>query len=250
MLGTVLNAGRVLDLFTSETPERGVTEVADALGIPKSRAHALMSSLAHVGLLRRTAEGRYRLGWRVLALGRILTETTEFRAEARRAMEELSGRFGETVHLATLDDGVVVYVDKIEGTRAVRIAVSAVGSMLPAHCSGVGKALLAHRPWEEVAETAERRGLERFTARTITSKEGLARELAAIRRRGYSLDLEEVLPEVCCVAAPIFDHRSRAVAAISVTAPAYRFAEHAKAYQAAVVDLARRVSTRLDYPGA
>src|ERR1700751_4845932 len=128
MLGTVLNAGRVLDLFTSETPERGVTEVAEALGIPKSRAHALMSSLAHVGLLRRTAEGRYRLGWRVLALGRILTETTEFRAEARRAMEELSGRFGETVHLATLDDGVVVYVDKIEGTRAVRIAVSAVGS--------------------------------------------------------------------------------------------------------------------------
>jgi len=114
----VENAGRVLELFTVAAPEHGVSEVARALGMPKSRAHALMSTLSEVGLLYRTAGSRYRLGLQILALSRVLVESTESQSGARVIMRELVGRFAETVHLAALHAGRVIYVDKLEGTRA------------------------------------------------------------------------------------------------------------------------------------
>src|SRR5712691_1545613 len=233
MLQTVENAGHVLELFRVDTPERGVTEVARALQIPKSRAHALMSTLSEVGLLHRTAESRYRLGWQILALSRVLAESTESRSGARVIIQELVGRFAETVHLATLHAGRVIYVDKLEGTRAVRISVSSVGAQLPAHCSGVGKTLLAHRPWDEVLQYLDIHGMERFTPNTIDDPQRLRAALEEIHDRGWGTDLEEVAPEVCCVAAPIFDHLGVCVWAISLSVPAHRFRPHQEHFRPA-----------------
>lgn len=247
MLQTVTNAGRVLELFTVAAPERGVTEVAQALGIPKSRAHALMSTLSEVGLLHRTAESRYRLGWQVLALSRVLSESTESQSGARSVMRELAARFAETVHLAALHGGRVIYVDKLEGTRAVRISVSSVGAQLPAHCSGVGKTLLAHRPWAEVRHYIETHGMERFTPNTIDEPQRLRAALKEIRDKGWGMDLEEAAPEVCCVAAPIFDHLGVCVQAISLSVPAHRFRPNHEHYRPAVLDAAARISRRLGY---
>ena len=247
MLQTVENAARVLELFTVAAPERGVTEVARALGIPKSRAHALMSTLSEVGLLQRTAGGRYRLGWQILALSRVLAESTESQSGARVIMQELVGRFAETVHLATLHAGRVIYVNKLEGTRAVRISISSVGAQLPAHCSGVGKTLLAHRPWEEVLHHIEIHGMERSTPHTIDDPERLRAALEEIRDRGWGVDIEEAVPEVCCVAAPIFDHLGVCVWAISLSIPAHRFRANHEHYHPAIVDAAARISRRLGY---
>ena len=247
MLGTVQKVGEVLEHFTRENPEWGVSEVAKALGIPKSSAHALLSTLAQIGLLKRGREGRYRLGWRILTLSQVLLSTCSWRQEARKAMEELVARFGETTHLAVLECGRVVYVEKLEGTRAVRVVNTGVGMELPAHCSAVGKVLLASRPWEEVVKIMARQGMPAFTPNTITTLDELFTELEAVRERGYAYDIEEAVPELCCVAAPIRDHTGEVIAAMSLSVPFYRFQQMKEEYRKAILEATRTVSERLGY---
>jgi DNA-binding IclR family transcriptional regulator len=245
MLLTIDSAGQVLSLFTNERPERGVTEVALAIGVSKSKAHALLSSLTSVGLLRRTDGGRYRVGWRVLSLNRVLAETTDFRRHARPVMETLGRRFGEMVHLCALDDGKVVYVDRVTGTQAIQINASALGSRLNAHCSAVGKVLLAHLPEATLDVIIARHGLPSFTPRTITDRAALDEELELIRRRGYAIERGEAVPDISCVGAPIVAPGPMVVAAISIAAPSYRFQERKDLYCHAVVRAGHYVSQRL-----
>lgn len=247
MLGTLKKAGEVISLFTKQQPELGVTEVAVSLRIPKSSAYALLSSLCEIGLLRRTPQNRYRLGWRILGLGAVLKETTEFRVEAVPAMQRLVTRFGETVHLAVLEGVHVVYIEKLEGTRAVRIGASAVGARLPAHCSGVGKVLLADRPWHEIEQLVGEHNLPAYTPKTITRTEQLKAELERVREQGFAYDLEEVSRELCCVAAPVRDFTGRTVAAMSLSVPSYRFRQSRDVLRVEVVRAAREVSESVGY---
>lgn len=244
---TVRKAGRILSLFSLERSEWGVSEAAKELGLPKSSTSALMAALADQGLLRRTSERRYRLGWRVMAMSQILLATTGFREEARRAMEYLVSIFGETVHLAALERGQVIYVDKLQGTRAVQVSVTAVGGKFPAHASSVGKAILAHKPWEDVVEILEREGMPARTPNTITSLEDFRDELEKVRHLGYALDLEEGLLELSCVAAPIRDHTGEVVASMSLSVPTYRFEANRERYRQAIVSTVREVSRNLGY---
>jgi len=188
MLKTVAKACEILDLFTPERPEWGVSEIARALNMPKSCVHGILKTLCKLGLVRQNPDNRYALGWRIFVLSQRLLHSTELNTEVVPIMKSLVNRFGETVHLAVLHGGRVVYVEKLEGTRAVRIAVSAVGAELPPHTSGVGKVLLAHRPLQEVRSIAERQGLRPFTRRTITDLRQLERELQQVRARGYAYD--------------------------------------------------------------
>src|SRR5215218_2884296 len=206
---------QILGLFSLEKPEWGVGEAAYALDLPKSTTSELMASLAGQRLLTRTAKGRYRLGWRLFELSQNLLDTTEFRSEARRVMEELVECWEETVHLAVLDGVQAVYIEKVQPTPAVRIRITRAGARLPAHCSGVGKVLLAHCEWEYVAELLEDQGLQALTGNTITDLEALAEELERVRKRGYAYDHEETMIGLCCVAAPIYDSKGEVVAAIS-----------------------------------
>jgi DNA-binding IclR family transcriptional regulator len=250
MLSTVQRVGQVLELFGVHHPERSLSEVASALGIPKSTAHALLSTLCEIGLLRRNAERRYRLGWRILALSSGLLATTQYRIEARPVMEELVARFGETVHLATLESGRVLYVDKLQGTRAVQVSATGVGLELPAHCSAVGKVLLASRPWREVDEIAAQKGLPALTPNTITDVGRLRAELEEVAQRGFAFDNEEAVPELCCVAAPIRDHNGEVVAAMSLSVPAYRFHRQKADLRRAIVAACAEVSSHLGYLAA
>ena len=247
---TVYKAGQVLNLFSVERPEWGVSEVSEVLAFPKSSTSELMSALAEQGLLRRTGSRRYKLGWRVMAMSQILLQTTEFRAEARRGMESLVSRFGETVHLAAMERGQVIYVDKLQGTKAVQIAVTTVGNKFSAHASGVGKVLLAYRPWEEVVGILEREGMAPLTPNTITTQEEFQEELEGVRKRGFAYDIEEGLPEIRCVAAPIRDHTGEVVASMSFTVPAYRFASSEEKYRRALLQSVEEVSRNLGYTGS
>jgi IclR family KDG regulon transcriptional repressor len=244
VLLTIESAGRLLDLFTPLSPERGVTEVAAELGVSKSKAHALLASLTAVGLLRRTDGGRYRLGWRVLGLSRVLELTTEFHRHARPIMRALHTRFGETVHLAALDGGQVVYVDRLEGVRSARIAASSVGSVLPAHCSAVGKVLLAGLA-PDALQRLLHDPLETLTPFTMTDPGQLVGELEHVRLRGYAVEHQEAVLEVSCVAAPIVATGPRVVAAISMSVPSSRFEGHEDSLRRAVVLAGQHISRRL-----
>lgn len=244
---TVRKAGQVLSLFSVEKPEWGVSEVAEMLGCPKSSSSVLMAALAEQGLLRRTGARRYKLGWRVMAMSQILLETTRFREEARRVMEDLVASFGETVHLAALERGQVIYLEKLQGTRAVQVAVTAVGRRFPAHATAVGKAILAWRPLEEVEEVLREEGMPALTPNTIATPGEFREELVRVRGRGCSYDIEEGVLELCCVAAPIRDHTGEVVAAMSFSVPAYRFEGSLERYEAAIRAAGRRVSEDIGY---
>lgn len=244
MLSTIAKAGAVLDLFTAERPEWGVTEVADALGTPKPNAHAVLSTLVDIGLMRRTADSRYRLGWRLLALSRVLVESADFRTLARRRMQSISSRSGATLHLAVLDGPRVLYVEKAAGARCGDLPTG-IGLRMDAHCSAVGKVLLAAREPDEVRPLLERAGMRRRTPRTITSVSALCRELETVRARGYAIDDEEGVEGVCCIAAPVRNQRLTVQAAISVSIPPVELARAGDGYRRLVHGASAAVSRAL-----
>lgn len=247
MLNTLLKAGQLLELFSFGQPEWGVSELANALELPKSTVHDLAATLAHIGLLQRTEQGRYRLGWRMLTFSQILLQSTEFRTEARKAMEDLVAELGETVHLAVLDGNMVLYADKLQGQMAVQVSVTNFGVRLPGHGSALGKVLLAHQPWHDVVKILEEHGMRAFTPNTITTIEQLQVELKKVRQQGYAYDREEVVPDLCCVAAPVRDYTGKVIAAMSLSVPAYRFAQREEIYRSAIMRTCRRVSRNLGY---
>ena len=250
MLQTIEKASEVLALFDRDHPEWGVREVAEALGLAKSSAHDLLASLEQVGLLGKNDDGRYRLGWRLVTLSETLLATTELRREARPIMEELADQYRETLHLAVLDDTMVVYVDKLEGKQAVRVELTSLGTRLYAHCSALGKVLLAYEPEENVKRIIKVAGLPRFTANTITNAEDLEQALAKVRRQGYAIDQEEILPDLCCIGAPIHNHSGHVIAAISMSVPAYRFQRSQVELRKAVMRTGKLISERLGYYGS
>jgi DNA-binding IclR family transcriptional regulator len=157
----------------------------------------------------------------------------------------LGRRFGEMVHLGALDDGKVVYVDRVKGTAAVQIDASALGSRLNAHCSAVGKVLLASLSPAMLEAVIERHGLPALTARTITDRNALDEELANVRRRGFAIERGETIGDVACVAAPIVAPGPIVLASISIAAPSYRFNERKDLYCHAIVRAGHYISQRL-----
>jgi IclR family KDG regulon transcriptional repressor len=250
MLQTIQKAGELLTLFDRNHAEWGVREVAEKLKIAKSSAHDLMSSLAKLGFLNKTEDNRYRLGWRLVTLSETLLATTELRKEAHPVMEDMAVEFQETIHLAVLDDTQAVYVDKLEGRQAVRVELTSLGARLYAHCSALGKVLLAYQDENEVKRIIQTAGLPRFTENTITDAKELLQSLEKIQKQGYAYDLEEILPDLCCVAAPIYNHTGQVIAAISMSIPAYRFKRSQNDFRDGVIRAAKKISKQLGYYGS
>jgi IclR family KDG regulon transcriptional repressor len=249
MLQTIQKAGDLLALYDRDHTEWGVREVAAQLKMAKSSTHDLMASLAKLGFLNKTEGNRYRLGWRLVTLSETLLATTELRKEAHPVMEDLATQYQETIHLAVLDDTQAVYVDKLEGRQAVRVELTSLGARLYAHCSALGKVLLAYSTEEEVKRIIRTAGLPRFTPNTITEEEELIQALTKIRKQGFAYDMEEILPDLCCVAAPICNHAGQIIAAISMSIPAYRFRRSQTEFRDGVIRAARTISQRLGYYG-
>jgi IclR family acetate operon transcriptional repressor len=164
--------------------------------------------------------GVYTLGPMTLHLGMDYLESHELRAEALPTMRSLAAETGETIHLGILDGGTVVYIEKVDSPQSIRM-FSRIGSAMPAHSTGLGKAMLAWLPEEGlVARLPER--LEPRTPATITSRDQLIGHLRDIRARGYSTDDMENEAGIRCVGAPIFDHTSSVCAGLSIAGPANR----------------------------
>lgn len=191
--------------------------------------------------------GRYHLGLRLFELGTIAIGSFNVRERAGRHLERVLFEVDETVHFCILDAGEALYLEKLEPTRSVRMA-SRIGRRVPTHCTAVGKAMLARLAEREVDEILRRHGLQRYTPRTLTTPAELKSELQAIRERGYSVDNEEIEEGVRCVAAAILDHAERPLAAISVSAPAFRLPmEKVPVVAASVMRAAMELSQECGY---
>lgn len=210
----------------SEYPQGlSLGHISDKTGLNKGTAHRLLSSLVFLDYVRQDAETkRYYLGFKLVELGNRLLSQIDLRTEARPFLMELAERTKETVHLVILDRFEVLYIDKVEaGVQPTGLRmVSMLGSRIPAHCSAVGKVLLAALPEEKVKEIAKRVGLPRRTKNTITNLTKLLGHLKLVKKNGYALDEEENEIGVRCVGAPVRDQRGVVTAAISVSVPAIR----------------------------
>ncbi|BDG60128.1 IclR family transcriptional regulator [Caldinitratiruptor microaerophilus] len=216
---------RALDILELVAREEAISlsEVSRKLNLPRSTAHALLTTLGARGYLHRRADGKFQLGLALVGLARRVIVDVDVRDVARPVMEQLVHTVRETVHLAVLDpeDFEVVYIEKIESPMPIVLA-SWVGKKNPAYCTAVGKSLLAWLPEPELQRFLDRGGWQQFTPNTRATREALESELRNVRAMGYSLDREEHHLGVRCVGAPIFDRAGRAVAALSVAGPAGR----------------------------
>ncbi|MDH3225476.1 MAG: IclR family transcriptional regulator [Thermoleophilia bacterium] len=212
----------ILNAFSAERPEYGVTELANELGLHKSTIHRFLVNLEHAGLVERSPRsGRYRLGLRILELGGLVMQQMSLWEEALPFLEGLVHDTGETGHLAVLDNGEAIYVERVETHRALRIP-SAVGRGYPAHATSLGKVLLAALSSGQVAEITRARGLAAYTSNTIVDESELEQELLLVRERGYAVDNEEYDEGLRCIGAPIHDHTGAVVAALGVGGPVTR----------------------------
>jgi IclR family transcriptional regulator, KDG regulon repressor len=241
--------GTILSRFSLERTELGVTELSKELCWPKSTVSEILASLAGQGFVERTRRGRFRPGWRFFELNQILLEATPLVREARKAMQELVERHGESSHLMVLDRHQAVIVEKVQASLATQVLMSRVGLRQPAHGSACGKMLLALQPWESVREMFDNIELKPFTPATITDLRALELELDRIRREDLAFDHEEIVPGLTCVAAPIRNEDGKPIAAMSISIPSYRFTDEAVAYVDMIRGAARRVSGRLGYSG-
>lgn len=240
----------ILEAFLWLGPELGVSELARAIGLTKATAHRLLASLRNREFVAQDpATRRYRLGMRMWELGAIARASMDWLAEAKPELEVLAAQIGETAHLAVLDDDQVLYVEKVESVHSLRMP-SQVGRRLPAHCTGVGKALIAFLPEDRLSAVIAHRGLPRFTAHTITDPVALNAALETIRANGYATDNEEIEEGLRCIGAPVRDHTGAVIAAISIAGPASRLPEDDTPRLAAQVrSAADAISNRLGYPG-
>lgn len=229
---------------------RGLTlsELAQAVGLSKSTVLRVILTLVDERFVdREETTGLFRLGIRAFEVGSLVLDTLEVPRKARPHLERLASETKEAVHLSVLDNGEVVYVDKIESSQTLRL-YSRIGRRAPAHCTGVGKALLAYLPSEERRRVVEDHPFQAYTPNTITDYLDLEKELEIIRQTGVAFDHEEHEEGVCCAAAPIFDYTGKARAAVSVTAPVLRTSpERLEELARAVRETATTISGVLGY---
>jgi DNA-binding IclR family transcriptional regulator len=231
--------------------ERGLTlaECTSILGYSKATTHRILRTLARHGFLRTDDRNVYTLGVTNLRLGMDFLEQLDLRREALPLLRELAEKTAETVHLSVLHGADVVYIDKVESQHAVRM-VSRIGHTMPAFSTGVGKAILAFLPNEELQALLPDR-IPRRTANTITSRTKLLRNLAGVRERGYSIDDIENEESIRCVGAPVFDHTGAVCAAISVAGPATRVTQQRVAELGTLArEAALEISARIGWSGS
>jgi DNA-binding IclR family transcriptional regulator len=211
----------VLDLLgESETP-LGLAQVASALQLHKSTAHRFLMVLERHRMVERTAGGKFRLGLRLFDLGNRAIDQYDLRDRAQPHLRRLVAETEETAHLCILEGTHVIYIDKIEPARSVRM-ITRIGASNPAYCTSVGKAILAFLPEERFSDLLPRIRFERFTHRTISTAEALRAEIEKTRRRGYAVDDEELEEGLRCIAVPVLDAQRLPVAAVSVSGPSFR----------------------------
>ena len=211
----------VLDLLASSTTSLGLAEIAAALGLHKSTTHRFLMVLERHRMVERNQTGKFRLGLRLCDFGSRAIEQYDLREQAQVHLKRLVDEVEETAHLCILEKTHMVYIDKQEPERSIRM-ISRVGASSPVHCTAVGKAMLATMPRSQVEQLLPALRLERFTPRTMTSREALLKELDRTSRRGYAVDDEEREEGVRCAGVAILDGQGQAIAAVSISGPSFR----------------------------
>lgn len=224
------------------------SEISRRIGIPKSTASYILRTLERRGyLFREGVGGRYKLGLKLLNLSRGMLTNLDVREVSLPVLKQFVTRTHLSAHLAILDRGRAVYVEKVEAAGFIKMDIW-VGKRVEVHTTGVGKALASLLPAEQVEGILKERGMKRHTTHTITTRAAFLRELERVRARGYAVDDEENSEGVRCVAAPIFNSQGEVVAAVGTSATVGQLDRtHLPKVVELVKESARKISQQLGY---
>jgi IclR family KDG regulon transcriptional repressor len=237
----------ILEQFSHDERTLGVTEIAKRVGIHKSTCFGLLHTLQQLGYIQQDASnGQYGLGLKTFELGQAYFDGLDLRYITRPFLLEMVEKTQETVHLVVAEGCRAVYIDKVESSHAMPIS-SRIGQEAILHCTGVGKVLLAHMRDEDRDQVVSK-GLERYTEHTITDECELLEHLKRIRECGHGIDNQERELGLRCVAAPIFNARKQAIAAISISGPISRITREKQGDLSKVIKQAtQEISRKLGY---
>ncbi|HON72542.1 MAG TPA: IclR family transcriptional regulator [bacterium] len=239
---------KILELLEKEKEGLTFGDLLEKTGIPKPSLARILNLLESHNFIRNSSDGRYRLGFRLLSLGYSVYTNLDLIREARPFLTELVDLTGETVELAILDGGEILYIDKIESPEPIRL-VARIGSRYKTlHCTAVGKVFLAYMGEDFFKDYLARVGLPSFTEKTITDVEVLKAQLDEIRSRGYAFDDEEVRSGVRRIASPVFGSFKGLVAVIGIAGPTFRITVERKEELGEIVKrVAMGLSERFGY---
>ncbi|HWQ58985.1 MAG TPA: IclR family transcriptional regulator [Clostridia bacterium] len=244
-----LERGTAALVFLSKRVAAGVTEVAEELGVNKSTAFRILETLETANMVSQDKDtAKYRLGPGILRLSDRFVRNLDILPVARPHMARLVEATGESAHLCMFSSDAAVVIEQVMTDS--RLAVHAkIGNAEPAHCSSVGKCLLAFRPAQQREDILSRLRFEAFTEKTITDAQTLRRELDAVALRGYALDDGEMNKDVICIAAPIFNNLGAVPYSLGISGPRSRISGEKRIERLArdVTNAAKKLSEHLGY---
>ena len=221
---SVIKVLDILEHLGSSQRAVSVSDLARAIGLNVSTAFRLLQTLMGRGYVEQERDNRgYQLGPRIFQMGTAYLQGSDLAAIARPHLEALRDAVGETAYLVIFSQGEIVQLGKADGKQAVSASVR---SMVrePAYGTATGKVLLSGLAADELDTYLEGVRLQAFTPQTVISKTQLRREIAKVRESGFAVDIEEFVPNLCCVSVPVRDRDGGAsVAAISIAMPKMRF---------------------------
>jgi DNA-binding IclR family transcriptional regulator len=236
----------ILEFISRNSKGVSLADIVKSVGIPKTTAFRILEVLLAREYVTRDPESeKYSIGVKTLEIGLSGLIGQNIVEVSIPYLQELSSYVGETSFLAVYNDGDVVYLYKVEGTKSV-VTTSTLGSRRPAYCTALGKAILANLPTEESDRIFEK-PLEKLTEKTINDRMRLLEEFARIRLDGYVVDDEGIEYGLCCLAVPIYDYTGRVIAAISVSGPVARMNENRGKFIEKLQSIGGAVSRRLGY---
>ena len=243
----------ILDALAKGAAGLTLTDVAQRVQLPPSTTHRLLSTLEKMGYAHQAGDlGLWYIGLQAFTVGTTFLANRDFVAESHVYMHRLMEQAGETSNLAILDGTEAVFVAQVQCHEMMRTLVK-LGSRVPLHASGVGKALFAALPDPQVDAILKVRGLPRITDNTIVAVETMWAALRVIRQRGYSFDDEEHARSTRCVGAAIYDEHAEPLGAISIAGPSSRMPDERIRHLGPVVahiaeELTRHLGGRWPHP--
>ena len=240
----------ILEFLSLAHDPKGPTEIALATGLHKSTVHRLLTTLCSCGYVEKTSEGTYHIGIKLIEIASNRINNLELQTEARPLLNELHSELGLIVHLGILDHDEVVYVEKMDISRNLRLYAQ-IGMRVPAHCSSLGKCLLASLSGDDVDYLLSKDTLAQYTSHTITSVKDLKEHLKVVRAQGWGMDNEEYIIGNRCIASPVYDYRGEVIAAVSASGPTTLLTEdRIPAVAEKVMNASAQISRRLCYKDA
>jgi IclR family KDG regulon transcriptional repressor len=243
---TVQKAFRLLEILGQKQPARP-TEIVKQLALSRSNVYRLFSTLQEMGYVEKDFESKYNLSFKIFMLGNMVLRRNQLSEVARPYMAHLAEICRENVNLGIMFEQKVLYIEKIESPHYLKLD-QPVGRTDPLHCTALGKALLSGLTHVEVEAFLRSTELIRYTKKTITDPEVLGRVVRNVRRKGYSVDLEELSEGIHCIGAPIRDLTEKVIAAISISAPSVRLAKgKMKKLEVPLIGTSLEISKKMGY---